>query len=163
LCLRVGTRGRRRMSTPIYEINKGDPPARNALPLREPRDPISTPSLALPFARSTAILFPHFAAPRDVGVQVSPPAPTIQSLSRYGSNVSPARLGVGIGATADRLSSPPLVGRAAIQPLSLERDAKQVPRWPVISNTADIGSGSARSLCQYPVTVHCVFPQPPSV
>ena len=66
---------------------------------------------------------------------------------------------------ADRLSSPPLVGRAAIQPLSLERDAKQVPRRPVISNTADMGSGieAARSLCQNPATVHCVLEQPPSM
>src|SRR5271166_6105398 len=45
----------------------------------------------------------------------------------------------------------------------LERDARQAPRRPVISNTADIGSGTARSLCQNPVTVHCVRLQPPSV
>ena len=128
-----------------------------------PRDPISTPSLALPFARSTAILFPHFAAQGTWEFKSRRPHQPFNPLVGIGSNVSPARLGVGIGAAADCLSSPPLVGRAAIQPLSLERDAKQVPRRPVISNTADIGSGSARSLCQYPVTVHCVFPQPPSV
>jgi len=36
------------------------------------------------------------------------------------------------------------------------------PRRPVISNTADIGSGIARSLCQNPPTIHCVFVHPPS-
>jgi len=36
------------------------------------------------------------------------------------------------------------------------------PRRPVISNTADIGSGIARSLCQNPPTIHYVFVHRPS-
>jgi hypothetical protein len=64
-----------------------------------------------------------------------------------------------------RLSSPRPTARAAIQPLSVERVAKQVPRSPVISNTAEIGSGTetARSLCQNPAMIHCVSEQPPSM
>jgi len=44
------------------------------------------------------------------------------------------------------------------------RDAKQTPRRPTISSTADFGSGvAARSLCQNPLTVYGVLPQPPIV
>lgn len=71
LCFRLGANGRRRVSAPICEINTGDPPAGSALPLLEPGDPISTSFLGLPFARSTVILFRHFALPGITARNVS--------------------------------------------------------------------------------------------